>query len=544
LSIAPIIKGSGNLTKVGSGTLTLSGVNTYTGSTIISAGTLALGNATNTLADTGVVNVSGGTLDIGANSDTVGAVTLTSGSITGTTGVLTGSSYAAGSGTISAILGGSAALAKTGTGTLTLSGNNTFSGGITSSGTGTLALQHGNAAGSGAINFASTQSGTGATFTLSGGINVANNIVMDAATGRNTTNSLVGSNTLSGNITINNNASNIIVFQNSAAAGTTFTIGGSTSNTLTAATFANAISFRATTDGALGVINSQINAPNATFNINNNGFWTINSTGNSWATTTLSTAGSRIRLGANDALATGARIDISSTGHVDLNGFNQTAAGLAGSNSGAQIRNDSATTDSILTLAGLTADRSFGGAITDGSDDRKVSLDMNSSGRTQTLSGSNTYTGATTVSAGTLLVNGSLGNSAVTVDSLAVIGGTGALAGSLSFAGDSFLEVVNLSDALAVGGTITFGSGFGIANLLGISWDDLNFNTPYTVLSTSQTFGETDIANFGFDNRVAVGSLGRQAYFTSGSLNVVVIPEPRAALLGGVGLLMLLRRRR
>jgi hypothetical protein len=32
-------------------------------------------------------------------------------------------------------------------------------------------------------------------------------------------------------------------------------------------------------------------------------------------------------------------------------------------------------------------------------------------------------------------------------------------------------------------------------------------------------------------------------YFTQGSLNVVVIPEPRAALLGGLGLLALLRRR-
>ena len=163
---------------------------------------------------------------------------------------------------------------------------------------------------------------------------------------------------------------------------------------------------------------------------------------------------------------------------------------------------------------------------------------------TLTLSGNNTYTGDTTVSAGTLLVNGSLGNTAVTVDPSAVIGGTGSMGGSLSFDGDSFLRVVDINDALNVTGSVTFGSGFGIANLLGINWDDLDLNTPYTVLSTSQTFGESDIANFGFDNRIAVGSLDREAYFTSGSLSIVVIPEPRAALLGGLGLLILLRRRR
>src|SRR5260370_1164687 len=45
VSIAGVIGGSGGLTKSGTGTWTLSGLNTYTGVTTISAGTLALGAA-------------------------------------------------------------------------------------------------------------------------------------------------------------------------------------------------------------------------------------------------------------------------------------------------------------------------------------------------------------------------------------------------------------------------------------------------------------------------------------------------------------------
>ena len=64
------------LAKAGAGSLTLSGANTYSGGTIVNAGTLTLG-ASNVLADAGAVTVTGGTFALGANSDTVGAVQLT-----------------------------------------------------------------------------------------------------------------------------------------------------------------------------------------------------------------------------------------------------------------------------------------------------------------------------------------------------------------------------------------------------------------------------------------------------------------------------------
>jgi autotransporter-associated beta strand protein len=117
------------ITKLGTGTLELTNTNTYTGTTRIDAGTLVLGHATNTLADTSSINVNGGTLSLGANSDTVGAVTLTSGSITGTSGVLTASSFNMQSGEVSAILGGTGDLRKTTSGTFTITSAVTYTGG-------------------------------------------------------------------------------------------------------------------------------------------------------------------------------------------------------------------------------------------------------------------------------------------------------------------------------------------------------------------------------------------------------------------------------
>jgi autotransporter-associated beta strand protein len=126
-----IADGSGKvaLLRSGTGTLTLTGSNTFTGGTTVSSGTLVLGHATNALADAGAVTINGGTLSLGTNSDAVGAVTLASGSITSSTGVLSGSSYDVQSGTISARLGGSGAMTKTTPGTVTLSGDNSYSGG-------------------------------------------------------------------------------------------------------------------------------------------------------------------------------------------------------------------------------------------------------------------------------------------------------------------------------------------------------------------------------------------------------------------------------
>lgn len=156
-----------------------------------------------------------------------------------------------------------------------------------------------------------------------------------------------------------------------------------------------------------------------------------------------------------------------------------------------------------------------------------------------TLDGTSSYTGATLVSAGTLLVNGALGNTAVTVSPSAIIGGSGSIGGNLHFE-DGATLTVNLADPLAITGSVTF-ANFGFSNLVNFDVESVDEGT-YTLLAGSG-FDLTNVQNVGQENAFVRGD-GKLAYFQNGSLQVVVIPEPSAVLLGSLGLLALLRRRR
>ena len=160
------------------------------------------------------------------------------------------------------------------------------------------------------------------------------------------------------------------------------------------------------------------------------------------------------------------------------------------------------------------------------------------------ISGTSTYTGATTVSAGSLLVTGALGNSAVGVSNAGTaFGGSGSLGGSLTLNVGTLFYVADLSDPLLVTGSVSLYSGFGVDDLAGLTWSGVN-NGTYTLIDGTLGAGVFDsLAHNSLGSAYDIGG-GRSAYFQQGSLQLVVIPESSTALLGGLGLLAMLRRRR
>jgi autotransporter-associated beta strand protein len=140
-----VISGIGSLTKMGAGTLTLSGQNTYTGLTTVSAGTLKLGKV-DAIPSSNTITIAGDTsvLDISGYNITLGTLSVTSGLPAGcvtdtaaTKGSITASTYNmsnTNNTTISAKLAGTSGLTKSGAGVLTLSAVNTYTGGTTING--------------------------------------------------------------------------------------------------------------------------------------------------------------------------------------------------------------------------------------------------------------------------------------------------------------------------------------------------------------------------------------------------------------------------
>lgn len=166
--VSTAITGSGGLTKAGTGMLTVSGANSYTGGTTVNAGTLQLATGAS-LPSTGALTVNGGTVDFNGNNITVASLsglggTLSLGSATLTVAESSNTSLAA------AITGTGGSLVKQGSGTLILTGANTYTGPTTVSG-GRLAVNGtitssvtvgsgGNLGGSGTITGSVTNSGT------------------------------------------------------------------------------------------------------------------------------------------------------------------------------------------------------------------------------------------------------------------------------------------------------------------------------------------------------------------------------------------------
>ncbi len=272
VNFSGIVSGAGGITKTGAGTIRLSNTNTFTGATLISAGTLAYG-ASNALG-TGTVTVNGGILDMGASrTDSVGAVTLVDGSILGTgTSTLTSiSGFTVQNGTVSAILAGAVNLTKDTAGTVVLAGANTFSG-TTNVNAGTLSYGASNVLGTGAL--------------------IVNGGILDMGPGRTDS---VGAVTLAGGSIL-------------GGAGSILT---STSGfTLQSGTVTNALG------GAVAVVKNTAGT-------------VLISGANTYTGTTTVSAGT-LRLDATETLPNGTATTISSGATLDMNNLSDTVGSLAG----------------------------------------------------------------------------------------------------------------------------------------------------------------------------------------------------------------------
>ncbi|EBG0480479.1 fibronectin-binding autotransporter adhesin ShdA [Salmonella enterica subsp. enterica] len=173
------LSGSGSLVKTGTGELTLSGDNTYSGGTTITGGTLTAdhadslgsgdidnsgvlqvgeGELKNTLFGSGsLVKTGTGELTLNGDNDYSGGTTIDDGVLIadnadslGTGAIANSGVLQVGEGELENTLSGTGSLVKTGTGELTLSGDNTYSGGTTIS-DGTLIADHADSLGTGAI---------------------------------------------------------------------------------------------------------------------------------------------------------------------------------------------------------------------------------------------------------------------------------------------------------------------------------------------------------------------------------------------------------
>ena len=135
MTLSGTVTGTGAFTKIGTGTLVLSGTNNYGGATNVDAGTLQAGSANvfNSVSDFSVA--SGATLDLNNLNQTIGSLAgagiVTLGSATLTTGGDNNST------TFSGTMTGTGGLTKTGGGTFTLSGSTSY-GGATTISNGTL----------------------------------------------------------------------------------------------------------------------------------------------------------------------------------------------------------------------------------------------------------------------------------------------------------------------------------------------------------------------------------------------------------------------
>ncbi|MEO7101217.1 MAG: autotransporter-associated beta strand repeat-containing protein [Luteolibacter sp.] len=354
----------------------------YTGTLTPNGSNVRLGNANG-----GILTLNGSNIVTGSNNLSInGNVTFTSPqtytgttTFTSNTGTFNGagtqidvSKLTLNSGTLTNVdITGSGTMTKPNGNTVTLASANSYTGG-TSITDGLFIISNNSAFGTGAVTL-NTSGSTTARIQLTNGVNVANTLnlgVNQGISGRgdleiNNTSSTA---TWSGPINITANPANGSHFYTDASS--TLTLSGPITSSVI-------VSFR----GGNFIIPSASTSSYSSISISGN-----------------------LQIGSSDSLVKTSDVTLgnSAAATLDLNGFNQTVKTVVKSTNAATITNTAATA-SELTINNSTAS-TYAGIIANGTGG--ISLVKSGAGDL-TLGGANTYTGSTTVNAGTLILGAS-----------------------------------------------------------------------------------------------------------------------------------------
>ena len=366
-AVSAAIGGTGMVFKLGTGAVTLSGNNTYSGQTTIVAGSLTIGGS-------GVLGGGNYATNIIANGDLFYASSVAQ--------------------TNSGVISGGGMLTQSGSGLLTLFGNNTYLGPtiVTS---GVLRVQNANALGSTTVG---TAVAPGAALELAGGITTA----AEALDLSGTLASRIGTNTFAGVISLQRGAT-IDVSADAALIVNTTTINVGSNDLFK--TGPGLLRFTADPNH-LGM-----------FTIND-GVVELQHSGTIDTSFLVNTNGTLREITAND-LSDNYPLQVE--GALDMR-TSDTFGGLSGSG----LITNSGSSSAAITVGGNNQSGSFSGVIRNGAGAATLSLTKANTGF-QTLSGASTYSGGTTLSGGQLNINNggtSSANSAIGIGTFTISGYT------------------------------------------------------------------------------------------------------------------------